>query len=79
MSLNNGTPSIAAADAYQCLDARVDGFNFLSVGFNDHLHQFVKSFITNCVNSNKNNNKKEEKEVNGDLPQQIQTATINFI
>jgi len=79
MSLNNSTRSIVTADARQCLDAHADGFNFLSIGSNDHLHQFVRLFITNCVNSNKNNNKKVGKKENGDLPQQIQTATINSI
>ena len=79
MSINNSTRSIAATDARKCLDAHVDGFNFLSIGSNNHLHQFVRSFITNCVNSNRNNNKKEGKEENGDLPEQIKTATINFI
>ena len=69
MSLNNGTPSIASADARQYLNTHADGFNFLSIGSIDYLHQFVKSFITNCVNSNKNNNKKEGKEENRKLPQ----------
>ena len=79
MSINNSTPSVAAAAARQCLDANADGFNFLSIGSNNHLHQFVTLFITKCVNSNTNNNKKEEKEENGDLPEQIKTATIKFI
>ena len=71
MSLKNGTPFIASADATQCLDAHADGFNFLSIGSNDNLHQFVTSFITECVKSNTNKNKKEGKEENGNLSQQI--------
>ena len=79
MSINNNPPSIAAAATRQCLDAHADGFNFLSIGSNNHLHQFATLFITKCVNSNTNNNKKEGKEDNGDLPEQIKTATIKFI
>ena len=79
MSFKNGTPTIASTDAAQCLDAHADGFNFLSIGSNNHLHQFVTSFITECVKSNTNKNKKEGKEENEDLPEQIQTATIKFI
>ena len=79
MTINSATPSLAGADARQCLDARADGFNLLTIGFNDCPHQFEKLFIINCVNSNKNKNKKQRNEDNGNLPKQIQTATINFI
>ena len=39
----------------------------------------MSTFITKCVKSNTNSNKKVGKEVNGDLPEQILTATIKFI
>jgi len=79
MSTNNCATSIATTDAAQCLDADADSFNFLSIGSNNHLHLFVRSLINNCVKSNTNNNKKEGKGENGNLPEQIKTATINFI
>ena len=61
------------------LDANLDIFNFLSIDSKNHLHQFVSSFITKCANNNTNNNKKVGKGENRDLPEQITTATINFI
>ena len=78
MSLQNGPPSIASADASQCLDP-TNKFMFLNV--------LSKTYITTCIDNSKRlqEQKKQKYVIDGnniddrDLPDQIKKASIDYV